>query len=179
MRYPQSWDLPRNTRIEAPVELRDIMPTLLDAAGVEIPESVDGASLLSLARDECEVGGVHEGWRDFVQGEHTSCYTFEHGMQYATDGLEKYIWFHHTGRQQFFDLREDPGECRDLAASPAHAERVELWRKRLADLNERRGDPRGRDGQLVPQPDGALSLSPNYARWKERADVAQQDWRGA
>ena len=172
MRYPQSWDLPCNTLIEAPVELRDIMPTLLDAAGVEIPESVDGASLLKLAR------GERDGWRDFVQGEHTSCYTFEHGMQYVTDGLEKYIWFHHTGCEQFFDLQEDPGECRDLSADPAHVARVAVWRKRLAELNERRGDPRGRGGQLVPQPDGALSLSPNYARWRERAQAQERDWRG-
>jgi arylsulfatase A-like enzyme len=169
MRYPQSWDLPRNTRLEGPVELRDIMPTLLDAAGVEIPESVDGESLLKLARDG------REGWRDFVQGEHTTCYTFEHGMQYITDGLEKYIWFHHTGEEQFFDLREDPGECCDLAGDPAQAERVARWRRRLAEVNEQRGDPRGQGGQLVPQPEGALRLSPYYERWQERAQGTEQD----
>jgi len=169
--YPEGWELPRGASIDAPVELRDVMPTLLEAAGVEIPESVDGASLLGLAR------GEREGWREFVQGEHTSCYTHEHGMQYVTDGCEKYVWFHHTGAEQFFDLVEDPCECRDLAGDPAHEERVEVWRRRLAGVNERRGDPRGKDGKLVPQPEGALGLSPNYYRWKEKADEQMADWR--
>jgi len=172
MRYPASWDLPRNERIEAPVELRDIMPTLLDAAQVEIPASVDGESLLKLAR------GQRAGWRECVQGEHTSCYTREHGMQYVTDGREKYIWFHHTGKEQFFDLVADPGECCDLAADPGAQTRVQIWRQRLAHINEERGDPRGQGGELVPQPDGALVLSPNYQKWKERAKEMESNWRG-
>jgi arylsulfatase len=163
-RFPKSWDVPRNQRIEAPVEMRDIMPTLLDAAGIAIPDSVDGASLLPLFRDQ------KSGWREFVQGEHTTCYSREHGMQYVTDGREKYIWFHHTGKEQFFDLRQDPNEYDDLAPTPQARPRLELWRQRLARINQERGDPRGQDGVLVPQPQGALGLSPNYAKWKARAE---------
>lgn len=165
MRFPAGWDGPRGQTVDVPVELRDIMPTLLDAAGAPIPESVDGASLLGPAR------GQTAGWRDFVQGEHTTCYTHEHGMQYVTDGREKYIWFHHTGKEQFFDLAADPLECRDLAADPQYEGRLELWRDRLAQVNEERGDPRGSGGRLVPQPEGALRLSPNYDRWKARAQA--------
>ena len=170
--WPESWDLPGGQTVEAPVELRDIMPTLLDAAGCEIPESVDGSSLLPLLRGEAG------GWREFVQGEHTSCYDREHGMQYVTDGREKYVWFHHTGAEQFFDLAADPGECRDLAQAPEAAGRVARWRGRLAEVNEQRGDPRGAGGELVPQPDGALALSPNYARWKVLADEQMADLPG-
>ena len=82
---------------------------MLDAATVIIPESVDGQSLLSLAEDSSVP------WREFVQGEHTTCYDHAHGMQYITDGREKFIWFHHTGDEQFFDLTSDPGECFDLS----------------------------------------------------------------
>ena len=165
MKFPAGWDLPRGQVLDQPVELRDIMPTLLEAAGVPIPESVDGQSLLGLARGETE------GWRDFVQGEHTTCYDAEHGMQYVTDGCEKYVWFHHTGAEQFFDLDEDPLECNDLSADPSQQARIDVWRQRLAEVNEQRGDPRGAGGKLVPQPDGALRLSPNYQRWKEAADA--------
>jgi arylsulfatase A-like enzyme len=168
MRYPDDWPFARNRVLDQPVELRDIMPTLLDAAGISIPDCVDGQSLLRLSRGETD------GWRAFVQGEHTSCYDREHGMQYVTDGREKYIWFHHTGQEQFFDLEEDSGECHDLSKRPDAQPRMEVWRKRLARVNEERGDPRGRDGALVPQPDGALTLSPNYWKWKQRADELEE-----
>lgn len=164
VKYPRDWELPRDIALDQPIELRDIMPTLLDAAGLEVPESCDGDSLLKLAKGETE------GWREFVQGEHTHCYDVEHGMQYVTDGREKYIWFHHTGEEQFFNLAEDPTESRELSKDSNFRSRVDLWRGRLAKINEDRGDPRGQNGKLVPQPDGALMTSPNYDKWKKHAE---------
>ncbi len=163
MRFPSAWDIDREQVLDQPIELRDIMPTCLDAAGVDIPDNVDGKSLLTIARDP------NAEWRDFVQGEHTTCYDAEYGMQYVTDGREKYVWYHHTGEEMFFDLEEDPLECRELSKSESHADRVNLWRKRLAEINENRGDPRGQSGELVVQTNGALRLSPKYDEWKERA----------
>lgn len=175
IQWPLAWaqEVPRGVRRDEPVELRDVMPTLLDAAGLDVPECVDGDSLLALAR------GQREGtWRAFVQGEHTQCYDDEHGMQYVTDGREKYIWFHHTGAEQFFDLAADPGECHDLAGTASAQARLDVWRRRLAQVDEGRGDPRGQDGRLVPQPGGALRLSPYYERWKARAAETIRAWRG-
>lgn len=157
---PLAWGKREGRVSEAPVEMRDILPTLLEAAGAEIPESVDGGSMLPL----CE--GNEEGWREFVQGEHSNCYTHEEGMQYVTDGREKYIWFHHTGREQFFDLQSDPLECKDLSGLPEVADRLEVWRGRLAEINERRGDPRGGNGKLQVVEE-ALKLSPNYDKWRQ------------
>ena len=49
------------------VELRDIMPTLLDAAGVEIPKTTDGKSLIPLLSQS------DQKWRTYIHGEHCSC----------------------------------------------------------------------------------------------------------
>jgi arylsulfatase len=163
VRPPASWKLPVGTRIDKVVEMRDILPTFWEAAGLKIPETVDGRSLLPVLRDP---GGTP--WRDAIQGEHTTCYTHEQGMQYITDGREKYIWFHHTGRERFFNLAEDPQELRDLAKDGKAQDRIREWRRRLAEINEKRGDPRGKNGGLVVQKE-ALYLSPNYNVWKERA----------
>jgi len=157
---PRRWGLPRGAVLDQPVELKDIMPTLLEAAGVGVPPSVDGRSLLAAARGE--------PWREHVMGEYTACYRKDQGMQYVTDGREKYIWFHHTGRERFFDLEADPGECRDLSADATAEPRLQRWREVLAGINEQRGDPRGQGGHLVVQ-EQALTLSPHYRRWKEAA----------
>jgi len=185
IRFPKHWRLPRGQVLDQVVELRDIMPTLLDAAGVEIPPSVDGMSVLPLCGRPASPAGEERGsgrdqdqgtgqvaWRRFIQGEHSLSYGLKWGNQWITDGREKYVWFHHTGRELFFNLAEDPGECHDLHADPKWRPRVEEWRRLLAEINERRGDPRGQGGRLVPQPEGAIRLSPNYYRWKERAQAA-------
>ncbi|MCW8132914.1 MAG: arylsulfatase [Planctomycetota bacterium] len=113
-------------RAEQVVGLQDVMPTMLDAAGVPVPEGVDGRSVLPIMRGETPA------WREFLHGEHAGCYRNEDGVQYLTDGREKFIWYTQTGREQFFDLAADPQECRDLIRSAPHAPRVDLWRKRMA-----------------------------------------------
>lgn len=52
--YTPSGDLPRGEVIDRPVRLLDLMPTLLDYAGVAAPEGVRGVSLLPLMRGEAE-----------------------------------------------------------------------------------------------------------------------------
>ena len=120
------------------------MPTVLEAAGVEVPDSVDGRSLLPLMRGETE------NWRPFLHGEHAACYRLEQGNHYLTDGRWKYAWFSHTGREQLFHLADDPHELHDLAGRAEHADALALWRQRL--IERLRGRPEGfSDGQrLIP-----------------------------
>lgn len=114
--------LDKGTHVDEVVELRDIMPTLLDAANVPIPNTVDGMSLLPLGR------GEHPMWRDFIHGEHAFGQDSHH---FLTNGQEKYIWYSQTGEEQYFNLVPDPNERYNVAADPAHAERVAEWRAEL------------------------------------------------
>ncbi|MCD9025849.1 arylsulfatase [Cohnella silvisoli] len=108
------------------VELRDIMPTLLDAANVSIPSSVDGSNVLPLGR---EAGAA--SWRSYIHGEHE--YN-ELSYHFVTDGKRKYIWYSQTGDEQFFNLESDPKELRNLVATEGYDSEIEIWRKRL--INE-------------------------------------------
>jgi arylsulfatase A-like enzyme len=114
---------------DAPVSQQDIMPTILEMAGLPIPQAVEGKSLVSLCHDPA----ARAGWRSHVHGEHSSCYAPGLGMQFVTDGREKLIWYTQSGQEQFFDLARDPGECRDLIRNPKYKARVALWRKRLIE----------------------------------------------
>jgi arylsulfatase A-like enzyme len=115
-------------RVEAPVGLQDIMPTILDAGGVPIPASVDGASLLPLIRDE------RVDWRPYIHGEHCTCYSEAQEMHYLTDGHWKYIWFPRLGAEQLFQIESDPSECTDLAADPDSTDILLHWRRTLVQV---------------------------------------------
>ena len=123
------------------------MPTLLDCAGLPIPESVEGKSLLPFVR-----GQSVNGWRQHVHGEHPYAPLSGGAAQsihYVTDGHEKYVWFSGDGHEQLFDIDQDPQEIHDLAAGGSHAKRVEHWRQVL--IRELTGREEGyvADGKLV------------------------------
>ena len=145
MNWPEAFGKARGLRrgmvTRRPVELMDVMPTLLDAAGAPIPEGVDGSSLLPLLR------GEEDTFRDAVHGEMAVCGGAEDyggcrtGMQFLTDGRWKYAWEPGPGREYLFDLDADPQELRNLAALPAHDAERRRWRSRL--VAELKGRPEG------------------------------------
>lgn len=106
-------------------ELRDIMPTLLDIAGADIPESVDGQSLLPAAENpETKI-------RTWLHGEHAYGEFSNHWIVTETD---KYIWLSSTGQEQYFNLKDDPHELTDLSGDPSSASRITELRKHLIDV---------------------------------------------
>ena len=137
---PRGCGVKPNSVSNHPVELRDVMPTLLECAGLPVPASVEGASLLSLARGE----GVSA--RKYIHGEHLA---FGNGVHWVTDGSEKYVWWSGTGGEQFFDLATDPAECRDLALTSDAVPRIERWRAVLARELAGREEGFVRDGRLL------------------------------
>ncbi|HET7560424.1 MAG TPA: arylsulfatase [Limnochordia bacterium] len=125
---------------DALVELSDLMPTLLECAGLPIPDGVEGRSFLPLAR------GESPAWRATLHGEHT---TLGQSLQWLTDGREKYIWFSGSGVEQLFDLTVDPTESHDLAPLAEYGERLALWRRRLVEALDGREEDFVQGGALV------------------------------
>lgn len=135
---PDRFGIEPGTVVDRLVSLADVMPTILDLAGVPVPPSVEGRSLVPLVRGEAVP------WRDQLHIEHAPLY---HAL---TDGREKYIWFAADGREQLFCLADDPDECRDLAGLAEAADRVDHWRERM--IQALAGRPEGfSDGStLIP-----------------------------
>jgi len=138
------------------VELQDVMPTLLDAAGAPIPDTVDGRSVLPLLR------GESNGWRDYVLGEHP---TPIGEMYYVTDGHEKLAWLSRQNRVLFFNLDDDPKEERDRATDPACADRVSLWKQRLIDELKPREMGHVEGDDLVALTGPPIRFSPNHEKY--------------
>lgn len=102
------------------VELRDVMPTLLDLCGLPIPTSVEGLSM------------VGERQRDHLYGE---CYEANMANRMLRTARHKLIWYPAGNRVQLFDIENDPMEMRDLSGDAAHAgTREELTRLLVGHL---------------------------------------------
>ncbi|HHX40117.1 MAG TPA: arylsulfatase [Armatimonadetes bacterium] len=160
VRPPVSWGWPRGQVLDHVVEIRDVMPTLLEAADVPVPETVDGSSLLPLVRGQTETP-----WREYIQGEHDWCYSHEQANFYVTDGRWKYIWFPYLGTEQLFDLESDPGECHNLAEDATYAQTLAAWRSRLVRELEERDCGLVRNGHLVRLGLDEVVKSPHLYRY--------------
>jgi arylsulfatase A-like enzyme len=91
--------------------LQDVFPTLCDLAGLPVPASVEGRSLVAPAHD------AGAGERDALY--HAYC-GVQRAVRVGDDKLIEYVT--PVGRQtQLFDLRHDPHETMNVANEPAYA----------------------------------------------------------
>lgn len=129
---------PGNLTVDAPVELRDILPTICDLTGVDVPENIDGQSLQPF------LSGQILEWRQYLHGEHSGGSWSNHWL---TDGKTKYVWYSQTGVEQLFNLEDDPTECHDLAG--LHSSELAFWRQRMVTELTNRDEGFVRNGQLI------------------------------
>lgn len=131
---------------QALVELMDLAPTLLEAAGLDVPARMQGRSLLPLLTGD---GDVH-AHRPFVRCEYygalnanapgRSAFTDTYGTMIRTR-THKLVSYHGHALGELFDLEHDPHEFDNLWESPAHADvRFDLMRKSF-DALARAVDP--------------------------------------
>lgn len=118
-------------RSNALVETVDIAPTLLQAAGIEVPPIMQGQSLIPIAKD----GSDPHSHKPMVICE----FIDSMGKIYAKDrtratmtfdGRYKLCTYHGHNLFELFDLENDPGEFENLWDSPSMSElRWDLYRK--------------------------------------------------
>lgn len=125
--------------------LADIYPTLLSAAGVDVPDSVDGTNLLPIVQGEA---GPSD--RRIVSVYATSkedCYQLA-----VTDGRWKYLWFPEGPSEQLFDLQSDPQELHNLAGNNFTKEIQAELHQAIVDELTAKNSPYVEDGNLWQYP---------------------------
>ena len=106
------------------VRIVDVMPTILEHAGIEVPKQIQGRSLLPLVRGEhLNLPALSETW-----------YPRHHyGWSELTSIQDGRYHFIAAPRRELYDTDADPGEVRDLAASdPRRADAAERALRALA-----------------------------------------------
>lgn len=113
------------------VALRDILPTLVEIGGGDIPENIDGTSLMRVI-----VG--REGTREYIHGEHSGGAI---GNHYIVTETDKYVWYSETGEEQYFDLANDRKELHNLINDYTKRDRIDYLRSKL--ISELKDRPEG------------------------------------
>jgi len=116
MQWPDQFQA--NQRADGLMELTDIAPTLLDAAGIEIPTAMQGKTLLPILQGTADP----HAHRDYVFSEYYNAWSHRHsyGTMYRTE-THKMIVYHGTDQGELYDLQADPNEFENLWHSPDHA----------------------------------------------------------
>jgi arylsulfatase A len=182
VRWPKV--IPAGRVCDTPVVLTDLVPTLLEAAGIDPKKTVgplDGVSLSGLFR-----GGELPPRRLFW---HFPNYTNQGGRPAGAirDGSWKLVEHFEDGSLELYDLAADIGETRNMAAAdPGRAEsmlaELKAWRARVgarmprpnpdfdAALHRRlymEQDP----SRLVPAATAAAT-EPEWREWREAVNMA-------
>lgn len=107
---------PKGATDDRLVGLQDVMPTLLDVAGLPVPGSVAGLSLLSGQRREFLYGEYGEG---------------PQATRMVRDERYKLIYYAAGNRFELYDLCADPEERRNLADDAEHGVVLQRMQERL------------------------------------------------
>lgn len=127
------------------VELVDVMPTLLEMAGLPCPRTVQGESLAPAVYGSGRRGG--DGWEGkeavfFERAWVKSVRTKTHRLSFCYRGDKEW--------GELFDLRDDPGETRNLYGDPAFAWVQHELERELLRWFIRTGQPRVAHGRPGP-----------------------------
>ena len=120
----------------------DIVATVLDAAGAEMPPGLDGQSMLSLFESS-----DNEKWREELMCEH-------HG--HAVDAFQRFLRWknykyvaHYNDIDELYDLDRDPFELRNRAEDPEMKDIRNEMRERLAKQMIKSGDNSCKAGEML------------------------------
>ena len=152
VRYPKA--IKAGQRFDTIIENVDYGPTMLDFAGAETPDSVQGKSFKSLLEtgleaDDWKQEAYYRYWMHMAHHDNPA----HLGIRTKTHKLIYYYGCNYDGGYQtppgweLYDLVNDPQETRNIYDDPTNAKVVTELKQRLADTRKRVGD----DGSHFPQ----------------------------
>lgn len=137
--------------------LQDIMPTLLDMAGVDIPGTVEGHFLF----------GEHS--HEHIYGEFGE---EAHSTRMIRDQRYKLIWYPVGNHFQLFDLEDDPCEMNDLTGDKTHNATLDRLKQMLLAEMYGSDDKWVTDGTITGEPGRTFYPGPN----RELSLTRGQQW---
>ncbi|MBI4580004.1 MAG: sulfatase-like hydrolase/transferase [Planctomycetes bacterium] len=118
--WPKRW--PGGQRRAGACSLVDVVQTIAEIGGGEVPADWDGDSLCGYLDD------VGHAWKDLAVSEYYG-HNVASGYAMIRKGHYKYVYhtppdMKHPAQRELYDLKADPGELRNLAADPDQKQRL-------------------------------------------------------
>ena len=120
--------LPKGRHTDAFCCLRDMYPTACELAGITVPKTVQGKSLISVLNDNS--GKVRS---------HSYGY-FQNVQRMVRDERWKLVWYPEIKKHQLFDLKNDPHELHNLASNTNQRKRLTTLQTKMRDWFLAAGD---------------------------------------
>jgi arylsulfatase A-like enzyme len=120
------------TRIRQLTQNIDFAPTFIQAAGLEVPQDIQGKSLVPLFAD------TDPPWRDAIYYHYYDGGRHGVARHYGVrDDRYKLIHFYDTDDWELYDLQHDPNEMRSEYKNPEYRAIAERMKSKLAALRSR------------------------------------------
>jgi N-acetylglucosamine-6-sulfatase len=122
-----------DTHMQPMVANIDIAPTLLEAAGLRAPATMDGRSFLPLAR------GESVPWRSSLLYEYYWERNYPQTPTIHALRTDRWKYIHPYGLwdvDELYDLQADPRETKNLSNDPAHQQTIAALNRELFDALE-------------------------------------------
>jgi arylsulfatase A-like enzyme len=116
----------------------DLAPTILDVANAEIPEQMQGRSLVPLLKGEDPAN-----WRDAVYYQYFEGPPAVHSVaQHYGVRTDRYTLVHYPNHEEWelFDLEEDPEQLHNVYGEPEYEDVQQRLKERLAALQDQYND---------------------------------------
>ncbi len=124
-----------STRATAMIQNIDYAPTFLEAAGVKIPESMQGVSMMPILRNE---GQPTDDWREAIYYAYYEGNTTHHVPHHDGVRTDRYKLMHfpESGEWNLFDLQNDPMEMTSVADDQNYGEIFASMKQRYSELRQ-------------------------------------------
>ncbi len=145
IRWPKK--IKAGIRSDELVQNLDFAPTLLDAAGIEVPADMQGESMTPL------LYGHEEKWDRKSVYYHYYEYPGEHAVKrhygIATKEYKLIHFYYDIDEWEFYDLHEDPNEMNNAYEDPAYSATILKLKSELQELRVRYDDSQERDLKFI------------------------------
>jgi arylsulfatase A-like enzyme len=136
VRYPRMVR-PAATANEMVLEL-DIAPTFLEMAGVAVPKSMQGRSLVPLLKGE-KPASWRKDWL-YEYYEYPGPHNVRKNRGVRTERYKLIHYYEPPEEFELYDLQEDPGELHNLYGDPRHAALTQQLKNRIEELRRETDD---------------------------------------